>query len=102
MVAQYAAAGLSKTDIACLLNIRPGHVEQFYYRELHNGVNLAVAEVAEAMITRAKSTELDDGGKLDATAQRAGEFYLQAKAGWRTGDSKQVMDVPMLNINIHL
>lgn len=96
VVAQYAAAGLGKNEIACLLNIRPGHLEQHYYRELHNGLNQTVAEVAGAMVERAKVPV------LDATAQRAGEFILQARAGWRTGDQKQVLDAPMLNINIHL
>lgn len=96
VVAEYAAAGLGKSEIACLLNIRPGHLEHCYYRELHNGVSQTIAEVAGAMIKRAKDPS------LEPTAQRAGEFFLQAKAGWRTGDSKQVLDVPMLNINIHL
>ena len=95
VVAQYSASGLGKNEIACLLNIRPGHLEEFYYRELHNGLNRTVAEVAGAMIKRAKSKT------LNPVAQRAGEFYLQARAGWRTGDQKQQLDVPTLNIVIH-
>lgn len=95
VVGEYAASGLDKNQIACLLNIRPGHLEQHYYRELHNGLNKVTAEVASAMINRAKSRS------LNPVAQRAGEFVLQARAGWRTGDQKQMTDVPMLNIVIH-
>lgn len=94
-VAQYTAAGLGLNDIAVLLNIRPGQLKQCYSRELATALGATVAEVAGAMIKRAKKV---NGG---AVSQRAGEFYLQAKAGWRTGDQKSTLDVPMLNINIH-
>lgn len=95
VVAMHAASGLTKNQIACILNIRPGHLELHYYRELHNGLSQTVADVAGAMIGRAKSKS------LNPVAQRAGEFILQARAGWRTGDKKEQTDVPMLNIVIH-
>lgn len=88
-VAQYTANGLGENEIAALLNLRPGHLRQFYYRELHNGLTGANMQVATGAFKRAKKE------------QRAAEFWLQARAGWRTKDEKNVTDVSPLQIFIH-
>lgn len=95
-VATYAANGLGDNDIACLLNIRPGQLRHYYYRELHNGGAEVEMKIASAMVDRAVDPE---GG---AVAQRASEFWLQARRKWRTGDEKGQGDQSILAIAIHL
>jgi len=88
-VAFHVAAGMSKNDIAEMLNIRPGKLEECYGHELKHGLNMANAQVAQAMHKAATEGDVT-----------AGKFWLKARAGWKDGESAQQSASP-LQIHIH-
>lgn len=75
------AAGIENEAIAKALKISADTLTRHYGEELSCGKDTATAMVAGAMIRMA--TDLDH-----KDCQRAGQFWLQAQAGWRTKDER--------------
>lgn len=88
-VAAWAAGGYNKNDIAVLLNIRPGLVEECYGRELNHGERMVGMELTDHIVKRAKKSD------------RMAIFYAKSRMGWRDGDGKPE-DTGILDIHIHL
>ncbi len=88
-VAQLIASGATAADIAVLLNIRPGHLKQYYSKQLEFGQVAVNMDVAGAVLRQAKN------GKN----MRASEFWLKNRAGWDK-DQKEVPAAPLM-IHIH-
>lgn len=87
-VATWAVGGYTKEDIAILLNIRPGLVEECYGRELRHGKDMVGMDLTSHVIKRAKQND------------NMARFVLKSQFGWRDGDSKP-LDTGLLNIHIH-
>jgi hypothetical protein len=73
-VAGMSAHGLSPTEIAAILKVDPRELKVLYQDELAHGLALATAKVGGTLYKKAKLGDT-----------KAAIFWLQARAGWRTG-----------------
>ncbi len=73
------ASGIEQAAIATALNVSEDTLQRHFRKELDHGKEAATAVVAGAMFQMAANTQHKD-------CQRAGQFWLQAQAKWRTKD----------------
>lgn len=76
------AAGIEQPAIAVALHVSTDTLQRHYRAELDHGKEAANAKVAGVMFQMASDPEHKD-------CHRAGQFWLQAQAGWRTREERQ-------------
>ena len=86
----YARNGASDSDIAMLLNIRPGQLRQIYADELRKSKMSAHLKVAEAIYAQASTPG----------NPRMSEFYAKAQMGW--DDNPKGKNSDPFSIHIHV
>jgi hypothetical protein len=71
-VAEMAAIGLQKQQVARILGIDMKTLAKYYRKDFEHGLARVVSEIGRGLIAKAR-----DGDR------RAQEFFLRSKAGWR-------------------